>query len=594
MSLSANEQYLLELINRARLDPLAEAERYGVDLNEGLDAGTISSDAKQILAPNDMLAQAADSHSSWMIQADTFSHTGSGDSSPGTRMESAGYDFTGSWTWRENLAWAGTTGTLDAEAAIEQHHEGLYLSSGHRTNTFAEDIREVGIAQVEGDFEYNGSVYESSLLTENFAASGSAVFVSGVAYQDFDRDGFYSIGEGQSGIWIATDESEDTTEAAGGYALSVDPSEAVSVTVGEGGQELAQLDLDMSDGNVKVDFVSDANGNRSLALSGSAEMTWGIGDATLLGVADLDLQGHSGANLLIGNLGDNVLDGRNGNDVLEGLSGADLLVGGAGFDVLKGGHDNDRLEGGLGDDQLYGGAGYDVLLGGTGTDILSGGKSGDTLYGGLGNDGMFGDAGWDVLHAGYGHDSLQGGNGSDRLFGGGGNDVMDGGYHHDIMYGGIGWDFMTGGFGNDMLDGGSGNDKIYGNIGMDLLRGGFGADVLRGGLGDDRLYGQAGNDQLYGEAGDDLLDGGYGDDLLVGGGGADTFVFVGGNDVIDDFTDDVDAITLREMTDLTISEVIDLGAIVDGNAVFNLGDNRSLTIMGVDDLDLLANDLTIL
>ena len=46
------EQYLLELINRGRADPAAEAARYGIDLNEGLSPGTISSDPKQPLAVN--------------------------------------------------------------------------------------------------------------------------------------------------------------------------------------------------------------------------------------------------------------------------------------------------------------------------------------------------------------------------------------------------------------------------------------------------------------------------------------------------------------------------------------------------------------
>lgn len=36
MTISAAEQLLIELINRARLDPLAEAQRLGIDLNAGL------------------------------------------------------------------------------------------------------------------------------------------------------------------------------------------------------------------------------------------------------------------------------------------------------------------------------------------------------------------------------------------------------------------------------------------------------------------------------------------------------------------------------------------------------------------------------
>ncbi len=98
------DQYLLELVNRARLDPLAEAARYGIDLNQGLSSGTISAAAKQPLAGNTDLAQASEAHSEWMLAANTFSHYGPGGSTPGDRMGDAGYDFTGSWTWGENIS----------------------------------------------------------------------------------------------------------------------------------------------------------------------------------------------------------------------------------------------------------------------------------------------------------------------------------------------------------------------------------------------------------------------------------------------------------------------------------------------------------
>ena len=196
MSLTAAEQYLLELINRARLDPQAEADRYGVGLNAGLEAGTISTAPVQVLAQNDLLSTAAAEHSAWMLQADTFSHTGRGGSSAGERMADANYEFTGAWSWRENLAWAGTTGTIDLTDAVIDHHEGLYRSSGHRVNTFASEVTEIGIGQVQGSFTHNGEQYDSSMLTENFATSGNNHFVTGVAYRDADGDAFYSIGEG--------------------------------------------------------------------------------------------------------------------------------------------------------------------------------------------------------------------------------------------------------------------------------------------------------------------------------------------------------------------------------------------------------------
>ena len=58
-NLTAREQLMLELINRARMDPAGEAKRYGISLNEGPPSTTISSAAKQVLAGNDQLAKAA-------------------------------------------------------------------------------------------------------------------------------------------------------------------------------------------------------------------------------------------------------------------------------------------------------------------------------------------------------------------------------------------------------------------------------------------------------------------------------------------------------------------------------------------------------
>src|SRR5215217_3300694 len=53
------EQYLVELINRARSDPAAEAARYGIDLNEGLRPGTLSPAPRAPLPFNPNLIKAA-------------------------------------------------------------------------------------------------------------------------------------------------------------------------------------------------------------------------------------------------------------------------------------------------------------------------------------------------------------------------------------------------------------------------------------------------------------------------------------------------------------------------------------------------------
>ena len=61
VSMSDYEQLLLELVNQARADPLAEVARNWrvSDLNQGLSAGTISTAPKQPLAAVQSLVNAA-------------------------------------------------------------------------------------------------------------------------------------------------------------------------------------------------------------------------------------------------------------------------------------------------------------------------------------------------------------------------------------------------------------------------------------------------------------------------------------------------------------------------------------------------------
>lgn len=369
MALTAAEQYLIELINRARLDPGAEAKRYGVGLNADLTHDRITTAAKEVLAPDQTLEKAAVAHSDWMLQANTFSHTGVQNSDPAARMAKAGYDFTGSYAWRENLAWMGSTGDINLQDVISKHHEDLYRSAGHRVNTFAENVREIGVGQVAGKFINNGTSYNSSMLTENFALSGKDVFITGVTYADRNGNNFYNIGEGHSDYNIKAAGIFAEVADAGGYALALDSGQPVDVTVLKAGKVISELAVDMSDGNVKLDVV-EVKGGPMLMLSGSADLQNGIGKAALLGVANLDLAGTKGRNVLLGNDGDNRLDGGGGRDKLVGGGGTDHLDGGNGRDVLKGNGGADRLDGGGGNDKLIGGGGADTFVFSAGRDQI--------------------------------------------------------------------------------------------------------------------------------------------------------------------------------------------------------------------------------
>lgn len=370
MPLTAEEQFLLELINRARLDPLAEARRYGIDLNQGLDPGTLNGASRQVVAGNEMLNEAARLHSLWMLSSDIFNHTGAGGSAPWDRATAQGYVWS---TIGENISWSGTTAnSFDLETAVLQHHRGLFLSSGHRENLLNDGFREIGLGRETGRFLSNGTNWNASMLTELFGTSGAAVFLTGVAYTDLDADRFYSMGEGVGGIGFSGLGGSVTTAAAGGYSLALTASAAVLVT---GTTALGQfvVQIDMSQGNVKLDLL----GGTEFLTSGSLQLVSGINRATALGLDDLVLSGNNLSNVLVGNSGNNLLRGFAAPDVLHGGAGNDSLNGGDGNDGLAGGPGSDVLVGGTGNDQIFGAGGYDFLRGDEGDDLLSGGTHAD-------------------------------------------------------------------------------------------------------------------------------------------------------------------------------------------------------------------------
>src|SRR5688572_5221791 len=149
---SASEQLMLELLNRARANPSAEATRISqllgaaFDLNEGLPAGTISTAAKQPLAFNLNLIAAARDHSEDMLARDYFAHDNPDGHNPGFRMSAQGYAFTGNWGWGENLAYRSVLASVGITAA--RMHDDLFIDDGvdgrgHRLNMMNGAFKEI-------------------------------------------------------------------------------------------------------------------------------------------------------------------------------------------------------------------------------------------------------------------------------------------------------------------------------------------------------------------------------------------------------------------------------------------------------------------
>lgn len=289
---TAYEQYMLELINAER----AEA---GV----------------QPLAFETHLNAAADSHSSWMIATDTFSHTGSGGSTPVQRMTSAGYSLTGSWATGENIAWASTRAPSGYQDEVQLLHTNLMNSPGHRANILNGSFKQVGIGFAVGPYQsWNGA-----FVTQDFAKSGTKSFLTGVAFDDKDGDHFYDPGEGLSGMTVTavgTGGAHFTasTMSAGGYDLAL-PAGTYSVTFSGSGFASITRSVTIGSNNVKLDLV----------------------DPVVTPPAGKTITGTSAANTLKGTSGPDTINGLGGNDRLYGDAGDDTLIGGAGNDTLKGG-----------------------------------------------------------------------------------------------------------------------------------------------------------------------------------------------------------------------------------------------------------------
>ena len=356
---TAYEQYFLELVNRARANPGAEASRFGIDLNQGLAAGTIANTAKQPLAMNQLLNDSAQAHSDWMLATDTFSHTGANGSSAGDRMKAAGYAFTGSWTWGENISIRWGSGVGESAATVESFHDGLFKSAGHRTNILNDAFKEVGIGIGVG--EYKGSTGADA--TQNFARSGGATFLTGVAFDDKDGDRFYDPGEGLGKVSVSVTSSTGATYAtttwdAGGYQLAL-PAGDYTVAFSGGGLPAAVTQTaKIGSVNVKVDLDADAGGPATTPIP-PAPTPPTTPPPTTTGITRT---GTARADVLTGGTGNDRLSGEGGSDRLSGGAGNDTLSGGAGSDTLLGGDGSDRLAGGTGNDVLAGGAGRDAFV----------------------------------------------------------------------------------------------------------------------------------------------------------------------------------------------------------------------------------------
>jgi hypothetical protein len=259
------EQYMLELLNRARADPLKEAMRLGIDLQDGTKKDPQGNPIKPILdtpvAPlpfNSKLMQAAGDFAQWL--ADTggtplHPHIGKDGSDVKGRITDAGYDAILNGLLAAEII-AHDFGATTSGATFA--HEGLFLDlsdddAGHR-RYMLQDWDEVGIGgrgnQAVEDFVLN---WLAGPKSPNPTVPRPK-FILGVVYVGSKGDA-YAMGKGLQGVTVMPSQGDRfaITSASGGYAIPMDKlSGPTTVTFEHKGMVKTQT-VELGDQSVKVD-----------------------------------------------------------------------------------------------------------------------------------------------------------------------------------------------------------------------------------------------------------------------------------------------------------------------------------------------------
>ena len=305
-----DEQYYLELINRARANPTAEGVRLATTTDSNVLSAYSSFGVNLVLmqsqfallppAPplsmNATLITAARAHSQNMLQNNYQGHSGP-DGSLTTRLQNYTAGANG-WSIGENVyaysksVWYGHAG-FEVDWGGSATSGGMQSPPGHRQNIHSTTFREVGIGVVLGS---NGSGgVGPQLVTQDFGmVGGLPPFVTGVVYRDLNGDGFYEPGEGVGGVTVTVSNTNSyaVTASSGGYSVPVAGSGSYTVTFSGGSVPTNQQSVSVSNGqNVKSDYV----------VTGSATPTPTppAGPTRLANISTRAVVG-TGANVLIG------------------------------------------------------------------------------------------------------------------------------------------------------------------------------------------------------------------------------------------------------------------------------------------------------
>ncbi len=389
------------------------------------------------------------------------------------------------------------------------------------------------------------------------------------------------------------------------------------------------------------DVITEAlnEGNDTVESSISYNLTANVENLFLTGIDNLNGTGNALDNFIVGNEGNNVLDGSLGADKLIGGTGNDTYIIDNTDDViveivdegvetvlasasyaLSNNVENLTLTG-SGNINGMGNAMDNVITGNSGNNFLSGGAGNDTYLvdstadvvaenAEEGTDTVYSSATYS-LTANIENLNLTGttdinatGNDLDNLINGtSGDNVLDGGAGADTLNGGDGNDtYVVDNAGDVVTEStAAGIDTVQSGIdytlgsnleNLILVNGaiqGHGNEldnVITGNSSGNVLYGAGGNDTLNGGAGSDVLDGGTGVNLLNGDAGDDTYIIHSDSDSVFEGAE-LGIDTVKAEIDYILGANIE-NLILEDGAIEGSGNNLNNILIGNDAANVLS------
>ena len=262
LSVSAEEQLFVYLLNEARHDPVAYQEQRGLSV----DLSYIPS--RGPLAINDDLFDSARFHADEMATHDYFAHQSevTGDW-PNKMVRDQGYALPSSWSDSRNYVESIAAGTSDSYTTAARPLKSLIVdrgisSLGHRhhllgydapdQSTFHAVNREIGVG-----YAYDAaSSYESYWAIHIANTSPADRFLTGVVFDDLNDNGRYDLDEGLAGVTVAAGGLSTITNAHGGWSIQTTIGSHTVTASGGAFTGTATAVAVVEGENVEVDFIS--------------------------------------------------------------------------------------------------------------------------------------------------------------------------------------------------------------------------------------------------------------------------------------------------------------------------------------------------